>query len=150
MDFRLPGARRREREKRQAPSLDRFVAAQQQVYPRVLAELRAGEKRSHWMWFVFPQIAGLGHSEMALRYAIADLGEAQAYLAHPLVGQRLAECTDTVLGWAGRKTAAAILGDVDAMKFCSSMTLFDAAGGGARYRKAIEGLCNGQHDPSSA
>jgi uncharacterized protein (DUF1810 family) len=127
-------------------SLDRFVAAQQQTYPRALAELRAGEKRSHWMWFVFPQIAGLGHSEMAQRYAIADLAEARAYLAHPLLGPRLADCTDTMLGWAGRKDAAAILGAVDAIKFCSSMTLFEAAKGGPRFSRAIEGFCDGRRD----
>jgi uncharacterized protein (DUF1810 family) len=128
------------------PDLQRFVAAQQQVYPRALAELRAGEKRTHWMWFVFPQIAGLGHSEMAQRYAITDGAEARAYLAHPLLGQRLADCTDTMLGWAGRKSAEDILGPVDAIKFCSSMTLFEAVGGGARYARALDGFCDGKRD----
>jgi uncharacterized protein (DUF1810 family) len=128
------------------PDLDRFVAAQQQVYPRALAELRAGQKHTHWMWFIFPQIAGLGRSAMAQRYAIADDGEARAYLAHPLLGQRLADCTDTILGWSGRKTAEEILGSVDAIKFCSSMTLFEAAGGGARYARAIEEFCGGKRD----
>jgi uncharacterized protein (DUF1810 family) len=127
-------------------SLDRFVAAQQQTYPRALAELRAGEKRSHWMWFVCPQIAGLGHSEMAQRYAIADLAEARAYLAHPLLGPRLADCTDTMLGWVGRKDAAAILGTVDAIKFCSSMTLFEAAKGGPRFSRALDAFCDGRRD----
>lgn len=126
--------------------LERFVSAQQLVYPRALAELRAGEKRSHWMWFVFPQITGLGHSNMAQRYAIADLAEARAYLAHPLLGARLADCTDTMLGWAGRRTAAEILGDIDATKFCSSMTLFSAAGGLARFSLAIDAFCKGEHD----
>jgi uncharacterized protein (DUF1810 family) len=132
--------------KKPTDSLERFVSAQQQIYPRALAELRAGEKRSHWMWFVFPQIAGLGHSEMARRYAIADLDEARAYLAHPLLGSRLADCTDTMLGWAGRKTAEDILGPIDALKFCSSMTLFEAAGGGARYARALDGFCAGGRD----
>jgi uncharacterized protein (DUF1810 family) len=125
--------------------LERFVAAQAPVYPRVLAELRAGEKHTHWMWFIFPQIAGLGRSEMSARYAIANLAEARAYVAHPLLGARLAECTDTMLGWAGRKNARAILGSVDALKFCSSMTLFEAADG-ARYTKAIEAFCDGERD----
>ena len=131
---------------RGSAELERFVAAQASVYPRVLAELRAGEKHGHWMWFIFPQIAGLGHSEMAQRYAIADLDEARAYLAHPLLGARLADCTDTMLGWAGRRSAEAILGPIDALKFCSSMTLFDAAGGGPRYVRVIESFCNAQRD----
>ena len=126
--------------------LERFVAAQDPIYPRALAELRAGDKRSHWMWFVFPQIAGLGHSAMAQRYAIADLAEAQAYLAHPLLGARLAECTQAMLGWAGRKSAEDILGPVDATKFRSSMTLFEAAGGGPPYSQALAAFCNDQRD----
>jgi uncharacterized protein (DUF1810 family) len=147
MALRLPGSRRRdERASEPGKALGRFVAAQQQVYPRVLAELRGGEKQSHWMWFIFPQIAGLGRSEMAQRYALADLDEAKAYLAHPLLGQRLGECTDTMLGWIGRRSAAAILGSVDAIKFCSAMTLFEAAGGGPRYARALEGFCAGARD----
>lgn len=146
MPFRRLISAHRDRARRPRESLERFVAAQQQVYPRVLAELRAGEKCSHWMWFIFPQIAGLGHSAMAQRYAIADLAEAKAYLAHPLLGSRLADCTDTMLGWAGRRTAEAILGPVDALKFCSSMTLFEAADGGARYARALDGFCKGERD----
>jgi uncharacterized protein (DUF1810 family) len=127
-------------------SLERFIAAQQQTFPRVIAELRAGDKRSHWMWFIFPQIAGLGHSDMAQRYAIADRAEARAYLAHGLLGARLADCTDTMLGWAGRRSAEAILGNIDALKFRSSMTLFEAAGGGVRYARALDALCAGVRD----
>lgn len=127
-------------------SLERFVTAQQPVYPQALAELRAGDKRGHWMWFVFPQIAGLGHSEMAQHYAIADRAEAEAYLAHPLLGSRLADCTDTMLGWTGRKSAEAILGPIDAVKFRSAMTLFEAAGGGARYARALEAFFDGERD----
>lgn len=130
-------------------SLERFVAAQEQIYPRALAELRAGEKRSHWMWFVFPQIAGLGHSAMAQRYAIADRSEAEAYLAHPLLGPRLDDCTDALLGWAGQKTAEAILGPVDALKLCSSMTLFEAAGGAPRFARTLDAFCAGQRDPQT-
>ncbi|WP_375249447.1 DUF1810 domain-containing protein [Sphingomonas sp.] len=108
-------------------SLDRFLAAQQDVYPVALAELRAGEKRSHWMWFVFPQIAGLGHSAMAARYAIADLGEARRYLAHPVLGSRYAESVAALMRHRDRP-ATAILGTIDAIKLCSSLTLFDRAG----------------------
>ena len=128
-------------------TLERFVSAQEQIYSRVLAELRAGEKHSHWMWFVFPQIAGLGHSAMARRYGIAGRAEAAAYLAHPLLGHRLAECTDAVLAWAGRLTAQEILGPIDAIKFRSSMTLFEAAGGGPRHGEALDRLYGGERDP---
>jgi uncharacterized protein (DUF1810 family) len=127
-------------------ALDRFVAAQEQTYSQALAELRAGDKRSHWMWFIFPQITGLGHSAMAQRYAIANRDEARAYLDHPLLGHRLAECTDTMLGWAGRKSAQAILGSIDALKFRSSMTLFEAAEGGSRYGRALDLFCQGKRD----
>ncbi|MBY8828390.1 DUF1810 domain-containing protein [Hephaestia mangrovi] len=108
-------------------SLDRFVAAQQNVYPTALAELRAGAKRSHWMWFVFPQIAGLGRSETARRYAIRDLAEARAYLLHPLLGARLIEATEAMLDHAGAISVDRVLGPVDALKLGSSMTLFEAA-----------------------
>ena len=108
-------------------SLDRFVTAQQNVYPTALAELRAGAKRSHWMWFVFPQIAGLGRSDMARRYAIRDLAEARAYLVHPLLGARLIEATEAMLGHAGAISVDRVLGPVDALKLGSSMTLFEAA-----------------------
>ena len=83
--------------------LQRFVKAQQTVYPRVVAELDAGRKRSHWMWFIFPQIAGLGHSAMAQHYAIGSRGEATAYLAHPILGPRLIECTSLVNRIAGER-----------------------------------------------
>jgi uncharacterized protein (DUF1810 family) len=107
--------------------LERFVAAQDQrgTYERALAELRNGEKRSHWMWFVFPQVAGLGFSAMAREYAISGLPEARAYLEHEVLGPRLRECAAAVAGIAG-KTAADIFGAVDAMKLRSSMTLFAA------------------------
>ncbi|MGE8128145.1 DUF1810 domain-containing protein [Methylobacterium sp. NPDC080182] len=106
--------------------LGRFVAAQEGVYGRVLAELQAGDKRSHWMWFVFPQIAGLGASPMAQRYAIGSLAEAQAYAAHPVLGGRLRACTAAVNAVAGR-SAHAIFGSPDDLKFRSSMTLFARA-----------------------
>ncbi|TCM19008.1 uncharacterized protein (DUF1810 family) [Novosphingobium sp. PhB165] len=132
--------------------LERFIAAQAAIYPDIVAELENGAKCSHWMWFVFPQIAGLGRSETARRYAIADLAEARAYLAHPVLGARLDECTDTMLGWAGERSAAAILGEIDAMKFRSSMTLFEAAAGpgktpgNERFARALDAFCAGRRD----
>lgn len=107
-------------------NLKRFVDAQAPVYETVLRELAGGEKRSHWMWFVFPQIAGLGFSPTSVFFAIASLDEAKAYLAHPVLGPRLAECADLVLRAEGR-TARQIFGPVDEAKFRSSMTLFDRA-----------------------
>jgi uncharacterized protein (DUF1810 family) len=107
--------------------LEHFVLAQRGgVYEQALAELRAGRKESHWMWFVFPQIAGLGRSEMVQRYAIASLEEARAYLAHPVLGSRLREAASAILAVEGR-TAERILGSIDATKLRSSMTLFKRA-----------------------
>src|SRR3954447_14871975 len=106
--------------------LDRFVRAQQGVYDDAVRELRAGRKTSHWMWFVFPQIAGLGRSPMAQRYAIGSLDEARAYVAHPVLGERLRESSRALLAHAGTN-AEQILGGIDAMKLRSSMTLFDRA-----------------------
>jgi uncharacterized protein (DUF1810 family) len=105
--------------------LERFVAAQDAggTYEQAVAELRRGAKTSHWMWFVFPQIAGLGHSPAAQRYAIVSVAEARAYLVHPVLGPRLAECARIVAGHSGR-TAQQIFGGIDAMKLRSSMTLF--------------------------
>jgi uncharacterized protein (DUF1810 family) len=105
--------------------LQRFVDAQQSIYDRALAELNAGHKQSHWMWFIFPQIAGLGHSDMARRYAIKDADEAAAYLEHPLLGPRLEQCAQALLAHAERP-ARQILGSPDDMKLRSSMTLFAA------------------------
>lgn len=110
-----------------ADPLSRFVEAQQSVYEQALAELRAGRKRSHWMWFVFPQIAGLGSSDMSRRYAIRSAREARAYLDHPLLGARLRESTRAILEHDG-VGAEAIFGSIDAMKLRSSMTLFDRVG----------------------
>ena len=106
--------------------LERFVQAQQGVYEQVCAELRAGRKRTHWMWFIFPQIKGLGSSEMATQYAISSLEEAKAYLEHPMLGDRLRECAGIVVGLEGR-TAEEIFGYPDDLKFRSSMTLFAKA-----------------------
>ncbi len=108
--------------------LQRFVDAQDAggTYQQALAELRAGRKTSHWMWFVFPQVAGLGLSPMSVEYAISGLAEAQAYLAHPVLGPRLVECTRAVAALEGT-TARRVLGGIDATKLRSSMTLFAAA-----------------------
>lgn len=109
-------------------NLARFITAQQGVYARVLAELSAGRKQSHWMWFVFPQLQGLGSSPTARHYAIGSLDEARAYLAHPLLGARLRECTATVNRLEGT-TARALFGNPDDLKFRSCMTLFAHAAG---------------------
>lgn len=106
-----------------AYNLHRFLTAQASTYNTVLAELRAGRKSSHWVWFIFPQIAGLGHSDMAQQFAIASLDEAKAYLEHPVLGQRLRECTQLVLNVEGR-SAEEIFGYPDYLKFRSCMTLF--------------------------
>jgi uncharacterized protein (DUF1810 family) len=106
--------------------LRRFVNAQAGVYEQACAELRAGQKRSHWMWFVFPQIRGLGSSEMAVRYAISGRDEARAYLDHPVLGPRLRECVGIVVELEGR-TVEEIFGYPDDLKFHSSVTLFSEA-----------------------
>jgi uncharacterized protein (DUF1810 family) len=126
--------------------LARFVVAQAPVYARVVAELRSGHKRSHWMWFVFPQIDGLGHSAMARRYAIRSLEEAKAYLAHEILGPRLRECTALVNAVKGRAIAE-IFGYPDDLKFHSSMTLFlSASGNEAVFAAAIEKYFAGARD----
>ena len=128
--------------------LDRFVVAQDGVYPQALAELRAGAKRSHWMWFIFPQIAGLGQSAMARTYAIAGADEARAYLAHPVLGARLIEATAAVTG--ARGSAEAIMGGIDAVKLRSSMTLFAAVGDGPTpFRAALDRFFGGMADPAT-
>ena len=108
--------------------LERFVQAQDSggTYQRAVAELRSGRKTTHWMWFIFPQIAGLGRSATAQAYAISDLAEAQAYLAHPILGPRLIECAEIVAAQQGR-SAEQIFGGIDAIKLRSSMTLFAQA-----------------------
>ena len=126
-------------------SLERFVKAQEGVYPRALAELEAGKKQSHWMWFTFPQIAGLGHSAMAQMYAIASLDEAKVYLAHPVLGARLRECCRVVQDVKG-KSAHAIFGSPDDLKFRSSLTLFDLAAPNDIFRAALDKYFDGKED----
>lgn len=129
--------------------LDRFVKAQDPIIATVLRELKAGHKETHWMWFVFPQLRGLGRSPMAQRYGIESLDEARAYLGHAILGPRLKECTETVLGVTG-KTLHEIFGSPDDVKFCSSMTLFSLAdGGGKPFRDALARYCDGQQDTAT-
>src|SRR5260370_30494884 len=116
--------------------LQRFVDAQAPVYQRVVAELRHGQKQSHWMWFIFPQLAGLGHSPMARRFAIASREEAVAYLRHGILGSRLRECTALVNAVHGRAIPE-IRASPDDLKFCSSMTLFGAVSSDAVFADAI-------------
>jgi uncharacterized protein (DUF1810 family) len=126
-------------------NLQRFLDAQEQVYGTVLEELRAGRKRSHWMWFIFPQIHGLGHSAMAQRYEITSLDEAKAYLAHPILGARLRECSRIVAGFADL-TVEEIFGYPDDMKFRSSMTLFAQASPGEVFDECLRVHFGGQPD----
>jgi len=117
-------------------NLGRFVEAQQETFAGALAEIRRGAKRGHWMWYIFPQIQGLGRSTTAQRFAIKSIDEAHAYLAHPLLGSRLKMCVEALQDLVG-PSAADIFGPVDAVKLRSSLTLFDRAGGGAIFEAAL-------------
>ena len=128
--------------------LQRFIDAQDSVYRRVVAELSAGRKQSHWMWFIFPQIAGLGFSAMAQRYAMSSTEEAAAYLAHDILGPRLVECTGLVLD-VKDKTIRAILGSPDDLKFRSSMTLFSAVSDDPVFDAAIAKYYAGAKDQAT-
>lgn len=128
--------------------LKRFVEAQETVYANVVVELKAGRKRSHWMWFIFPQIAGLGFSAMAQRYAIASRKEAIAYLMHPVLGPRLLECTRLVLDVTDRSIHD-ILGSPDDLKFRSSMTLFGAVSQDPLFSRAIAKYYPDGDDPAT-
>jgi uncharacterized protein (DUF1810 family) len=123
--------------------LQRFVDAQEGMFDTALAELRAGEKRSHWMWFVFPQLAGLGRSATAQYYAIRSLQEARAFVAHPLLGERYRTSVEAVLGWAGTKSAVDLLGPIDAIKLRSSLTLFENASGDPLFDDALQAFFEG-------
>lgn len=127
--------------------LQRFVTAQQPVYEQVLGELRAGRKRTHWMWFIFPQIAGLGRSATSVEYAISSLAEAAAYLAHPVLGPRLRECSAVLLRLE-KRTAAAIFGSPDDAKLRSSLTLFaQVPGADPVFGACLEKYFGGAPDP---
>ena len=129
--------------------LDRFVKAQAPVIETVFRELCAGHKETHWMWFVFPQLHGLGRSPMAQHYGIDSLDEARSYLGHAVLGPRLKECVEAVLGVTG-KTLHEIFGSPDDAKFRSSMTLFALANGrDGPFREALHRYCHGQEDPAT-
>ena len=137
---------RRPVHERFVPDLTRFVTAQEPVYATVLRELCAGRKRTHWMWFIFPQLAGLGHSVMAKHYGISDLDEARLYLRHPVLGPRLKECTRIVNALEGR-SAYEIFSDPDELKFRSSMTLFKhASADGDVFASALAKYFAGEED----
>lgn len=130
-------------------NLERFVTAQQNIYEAALKEVRAGLKRSHWMWFIFPQIRGLGHSETARFYAISGREEAEAYLAHPILGPRLVECTTAMLHHTDL-SAHDILGSPDDLKFRSSMTLFGAVvEEDSLFQAALDAFYAGAHDQNT-
>jgi len=127
--------------------LGRFVTAQAAILETALAELRAGRKRTHWMWFVFPQLAGLGTSERAVYFSLESQAEAAAYLAHPLLGQRLITCCEALMAHKGY-SADSVLGEVDALKLWSSMTLFAAlTGGDSVFRRVLAQYYGGREDP---
>jgi uncharacterized protein (DUF1810 family) len=129
--------------------LDRFVSAQAAMYPQVLAELQAGEKRSHWIWFIFPQMKGLGHSSMSEFYGIGSLEEARAYLRHPVLGPRLEECT-LLVNAIEKRSIEHILGFPDDLKFRSSMTLFAiAVPENDLFHDALKKYFNGEPDPKT-
>src|ERR1700721_2468687 len=130
-------------------NLQRFLDPQAAVYEQVCRELKAGRKESHWMWFIFPQIAGLGQSPMSIRFAIASLDEAKAYLAHPVLGARLRECAQLTLD-VEAKTARDIFGGIDEMKFRSSMTLFArAAPDEDLFQRCVDKYFAGASDPAT-
>ena len=126
-------------------TLDRFLQAQDGHYAQALAELQAGRKTSHWIWFVLPQLRGLGRSSTAQAYGITGRAEAEAYLTHPVLGERLRECVRAMLTHQ-HKTAERILGDVDAMKFKSCLTLFEAVSDEAVFAQALERFYGGERD----
>ena len=129
-------------------NLERFVIAQTGIFETALAEIRRGAKRSHWMWFIFPQIAGLGVSMMARTYAVRSLAEAHAYLGHPVLGARLRECVATLQDLTGT-TAEAVFGETDAAKLRSSLTLFIEAGAGPLFAAALDRWFEGRKDEAT-
>ena len=128
--------------------LARFAKAQAGIYEQALAEIRSGRKRSHWMWFIFPQFAGLGHSPMAQRYAIGSIAEARAYLADPVLGTRYRECVASLQALPAT-TAERVFGGIDAIKLKSSLTLFDEAGHEPLFSEAIGRWFEGQRDEAT-
>ncbi len=131
-------------------NLQRFIDAQDSVFDVALAELGQGRKQSHWMWFIYPQLAGLGRSPTAQFYAIASPDEAIAYLHHPILGLRLLQSVEALMPWVGHRTADEILGAVDAMKLRSSLTLFDAIQPGGPFGRALFAFFEGPDDRTLA
>jgi uncharacterized protein (DUF1810 family) len=130
-------------------SLQRFLEAQRDAYAIALAELRRGRKTSHWMWFIFPQLAGLGRSHTAQHYALASLDEAVAYLKHTTLGARLRECVQALQALPLGNSAAGVFGEVDAVKLRSSLTLFESAGGGDLFSAALVRWFSGVRDDAT-
>jgi uncharacterized protein (DUF1810 family) len=126
--------------------LQRFIDAQQHSFSAALEELRAGAKRTHWMWFIFPQLRGLGRSPTAQHYGIASAEEAAGYLQHPVLGRRLRECVEALLPWGGTRGADQILGSVDAMKLRSCLTLFDVIQPDSLFAGALDEFYDGERD----
>ena len=131
-----------------ADPLDRFVSAQQGRYDDALGELQRGRKTGHWIWFVLPQLRGLGRSPMAHEYGLAGRAEAAAYLAHPVLGERLRDCVRALLTHQGR-SAASIVGDVDAMKLRSCLTLFEAVSADPLFGRALDAFYGGERDAAT-
>lgn len=127
-------------------NLQRFVDAQRSTFDTAFAEIRRGRKQGHWMWFVFPQLAGLGRSPTARHYGIASLDEARAYLEHPLLGPRLTQCVEALLRWAGKRSAEDILRPIDAIKLRSSLTLFEAASKEHLFGQTLDAFYSGERD----
>jgi uncharacterized protein (DUF1810 family) len=127
-------------------NLQRFVDAQEGDFSVALSEIRAGSKQSHWIWYIFPQLAGLGRSPTAIFYGIGSLDEARAYLGHSTLGPNLRECVEALMPWAPMRTAEEILGAVDAMKLKSSMTLFEAASDDLPFRRCLDIFFRGERD----
>jgi uncharacterized protein (DUF1810 family) len=118
--------------------LQRFVDAQQDTFEIALTELQTGRKQSHWIWLIFPQLAGLGGSPTASFYGVRSVREARAYLAHPVLGDRYRKAVEAMLSWADRKSAVEVLGEVDAMKLRSSLTLFESVSGDPLFARALD------------
>ena len=127
-------------------NIQRFINAQEGTFETALSELKAGSKQSHWMWFIFPQLAGLGRSPTAQHYAIASLDEAQAFLDHPELGRRLRDSVHALLPWASKRSALQIFGPIDELKLRSSLTLFDQVEPDGLMRRALDVFFNGRCD----
>lgn len=156
VDFDATKARRREVSSLRASisnaykgDLERFVIAQAPVFETALRELEAGRKQSHWMWFIFPQLRGLGHSATAQFYGLSSLAEARAYLEHPLLGSRLLDCTEAVLR-SDATSLRELFGSPDDLKFCSSVTLFSLAAPDSNlFQRALDRWCDRQQDETT-